>query len=179
MEGHLQGMHAQGCLHQDTHMGTHTWGYPWGHMYRGNKQKKYAWENKYAQGDIHMGGHICLRGYIRTGGQRLMEGIYEDKYMHGDKYLCRAYPRTVKSRSPSPVPELRLRNSLGFPQTIPESGSRASASVLARLSFVPLASYIYHPYLVPTHSPLVLTSLPLRPFYLIVPSRDSDSSYHI
>ena len=42
-------------------------------------------ENKYAWGDIHTGGHICLRGYICTEEQRLMEGIHEDKYVHGDK----------------------------------------------------------------------------------------------
>jgi hypothetical protein len=50
----------------------------------------------------------------------------------------------VKSRSPSPVPELRLRNSLGFP------------------SFPSLPIYIT-PYLIPTQSPLVLTSLPFVP----------------
>jgi hypothetical protein len=69
----------------------------------------------------------------------------------------------VKSHSLSPVPELRLQNSLGFP------------------SFPSLPIYIPHHFPIPSsHAfPISPDVASLRSCYLIVPSRDSDSSYHI
>jgi hypothetical protein len=50
MEGHLQGMHAPGHMHGDS------WGYPWGHMHRGNTQR----EN--TDGKTNMHGRIYTQG---------------------------------------------------------------------------------------------------------------------
>jgi hypothetical protein len=70
-------------------MGMHTWGYPLGHMDRGNTQGQYAWENiyacgMYAHGDTYVIGliHNTL-GHMHMGTHSQL-GKHSHMAMHGD-----------------------------------------------------------------------------------------------
>jgi hypothetical protein len=66
MEGHLQGMHAQGCLHRDTHGDAHT-GIPTGIHAQRKHTGKICMGKQICMGDIHTGGYMPERTNMHRG----------------------------------------------------------------------------------------------------------------
>jgi hypothetical protein len=97
-------------------------------------------------------------------------------------WLLRSVPKHLY---PSQVPELRLRNSLGFPHLflslVPEPRLRNSLSFPSTPSLPLLPIYIPHHHPVPSSHAIPISPdvASLRSCYLIIPFCDSDSSYHI